>query len=548
MDGGAPTTRSINIHTVTHVSNQQVSRLSPFETSSVFDEHLLTPVSSAASPELQQRSCKQSPFLHHRELTPCHQQPTPPHSTVMYSYPDYTTTTSSMPMQTAAVADAAAPHELLSYHLHGSPGHHGEQQQAPPPPPQSQPYFGSYSVSVPQEPVPEHYYLQGGTIDNPLGLLRADVSSSGGGSSFTHRALAPLAQASPSMAPTTMIHHHQQPAPPPQYSSRRELDMALPKLSSPPTHSRHTSLSLRRDPARKTKARRSNSSSNNNSSGNNRRDSSYSPPAQGQYQFGEEVMAAEGGGAGDNGPDEEVTLDDKTPADLRRLWDTRRKWLGKKGNGMWEDIMVEYLGEEGHSENKKTQVKAALQMKIHRMLLKHAEWPARDVSTSYPSSTFIFHPPTINAHSTLTSRDRMPPSFAPTSVTRKTGTTRFSACTRRRCPGNARLTSGSPSTSRRSSSSWASRRKSVTATPRLARESRSLRATRAVPPPPPPVLCAVFISSSTTTTTHPCRRQRPSGTTRECTIRPTGTTTTHKRPPLPCTTTRASRPPASPSG
>lgn len=81
----------------------------------------------------------------------------------------------------------------------------------------------------------------------------------------------------------------------------------------------------------------------------------------------------------DDGPDEEVTLDDKTPQDLRRLWDTRRKWLSKKGNGMWEDIMMEYYGEDHMTENKKTQVKAALQMKIHRMLLKHGKWPERDV-------------------------------------------------------------------------------------------------------------------------------------------------------------------------
>lgn len=87
----------------------------------------------------------------------------------------------------------------------------------------------------------------------------------------------------------------------------------------------------------------------------------------------------------DDGPDEEVTLDDNAPQELRRLWDTRRKYLGKKGNGMWEDIMLEFLGEEVASENKKTQVKAALQMKIHRMLLKHGKWPERDVrSTQLP--------------------------------------------------------------------------------------------------------------------------------------------------------------------
>lgn len=245
-----------------------------------------------------------------------------------------------MPMQTTV---AEAPHELLSY-LHNSPGH-----DDPPPPPQSQPYFGSYSVSVPQDPGSDHYYLHSGAIDNALGL---HVS----GNSYTHRPLAPITQAPSALA--SMLHQSH----PPQY--RRELGIPLAKMST--SQSRHASISVKREPGRKSKARK------------NRRES-LSPPnlaqqQQQQFRFGEEIMATE-----DDGPAEEVTLDEKTPAELRRLWDTRRKYLGKKGNGMWEDIMVEYLGEEPSSENKKTQVKAALQMKIHRMLLKHAKWPARDV-------------------------------------------------------------------------------------------------------------------------------------------------------------------------
>lgn len=83
----------------------------------------------------------------------------------------------------------------------------------------------------------------------------------------------------------------------------------------------------------------------------------------------------------DDGPYEDVTLDDKAPQDLQRLWNIRKKYLSRKGNGMWEDIMAEYYHDEQlASENKKTQLKAGLQMKIHRMLLKHGVWPQRDVS------------------------------------------------------------------------------------------------------------------------------------------------------------------------
>lgn len=301
----------------------------------------------------------------------------------MYSYPDFTTTSSSssMPMQTT-IADASP--DMMSY-INTSPGH----DEPPPPPPQPQPYFGSYSVSVPQDPSQDHYYLPNDAIDNPLGLLRADVSGSSAVShSYAHRSLAP--------SMPTMLHHHPSshaappPPPTPLSSYRRDVSMPLPKLS-PTTHTRQASASVRRDPARKAKARRNNSASSAAAQSASTRRDSYSPVAP---QQGEAGQAA----AVDDGPDEEVTLDDKTPADLRRLWDTRRKWLGKKGNGMWEDIMIEYMGEDGLSENKKTQVKAALQMKIHRMLLKHGQWPARDVSHNpapyelekhVPSDTFV---------------------------------------------------------------------------------------------------------------------------------------------------------------
>lgn len=320
----------------------------------------------------------------------------------MYSsYSDYGT--SSMPMQTTV---AESPHELLSsYHHHyGSPSqqhhhhqhhhhHHEDPQGQQPTPPQPQPYYGAFGVSADQAP-PEHYYLPPSTIDNPLGLLRADVS---GGSYTHHRALAPLAPLTPTAAPMATLLHPTAAAPPslssPHY--RRDMAMPLPRLTpSSHHHSRQSSLSLRRDPARKAKARRNNNSSNKNNNNNNNNDSSsrrnsFSPPPQTpppqqqqqqattgqQFCYGEGAMATE-----DGGPDSgEVTLDDKTPADSRRLWETRLKYLGKKGNGMWDDIMLDYLGKDFASENKKTQVKAALQMKIHRMLLKHGQWPAKDV-------------------------------------------------------------------------------------------------------------------------------------------------------------------------
>lgn len=367
-------------------TNRQVSQISPFGTSPVVDDNLLTPVSSAASPELQQRDCRQSPFQQ-EEPARCSQQPTPPHTTTaMYSYQDYihsaSQATSSMPLQATA---AGSSHDLMPY-LHHSPGH-----EEPPPPPQSAPYYGAYSVSVPPETT-DRYYLQNATIDGPMRLLQAEVN----GGSYTHRPLAPLAHAAPMS--TLLSPSNVQPY-------RREFQAPLPRLS--PTHSRHASIPPRRGSERKARMRR------------NRRESTR-PPTQQPVRFGEEVVAAV-----DDGPDEEVTLDDKTPADLRRLWDVRQKWLGKKGNGMWEDIMVEYHGDGQLSENKKTQVKAALQMKIHRMLLKHGKWPNRDVSRHSQHGI-----PTSLTHKKLIYRN--PHSCARTSAGKRTATARYSVSTRRR--------------------------------------------------------------------------------------------------------------------
>lgn len=330
----------------------------------------------------------------------------------MYSsYSDYGT--SSMPMQTTL---AEAPSELLSYHQHhyGSPGpqhhphqhhHQHEDPQAQPTPPQDQPYYGALSVAADQTPEP-YYHLAPSAIENPLGLLRADVSAAS--YNTHHRALAPLP---PTAAPMATLLHPAPPAPQPLPPSgpqyRREPGMPLPRLtpsshhhSHNRGHSRQSSISLRRDPARKAKARRNNISSTTNKnydgsgagSSNSRRSSLNPPPQQpapGEQQFrygeGPSNMATEDG-SGPADYSEEVTLDDKTPSELRRLWDTRRSHLGKKGNGMWDDIMEEYYGQDCRSENKKTQLKAALQMKIHRMLLKHGQWPAKDVRM--PSVTY----------------------------------------------------------------------------------------------------------------------------------------------------------------
>lgn len=299
----------------------------------------------------------------------------------MYSYPDYLsgTTQASSPMAIQSSV-TQAPHDMLNSYLQHSPGH-----EDPLPPPQAHPYFGHYSastVSVGQEPdgLPSYQnYLTSAMNDGSYGLMERpslpDINSGGGGGSYTHRPLAPNthAHATP-MAPIL-----QQPPPEP---FRRDL-IPISRLSPQSYSPRGAPVMVKRHPSRKPRARKG---------GGVKREQSTSPTL--AQTFG--TLGGGGGGGGDgsgNGvglglgvdpdaPVEEVTLDDKTPDDLRRLWEIRKKWCKKKGHGMWEDIVREYKGAEaeGLSDDKKTQIKANLQMKVHRGVLKHGSWPESDVS------------------------------------------------------------------------------------------------------------------------------------------------------------------------
>ncbi|KAH8749127.1 hypothetical protein F5883DRAFT_652904 [Diaporthe sp. PMI_573] len=96
----------------------------------------------------------------------------------------------------------------------------------------------------------------------------------------------------------------------------------------------------------------------------------------------DELIRGDAGRSGEtNVAAEEVYLDDKAPAELRRLWTIRQTWFANKGHSMWENIIRDYLGPEttnALSEDKRTQVKASLQMKLHRGILRHGVWPARN--------------------------------------------------------------------------------------------------------------------------------------------------------------------------
>lgn len=218
------------------------------------------------------------------------------------------------------------------------------------PPPQPKLYLGAFGASnVSVAPEPDSYpgYLHHSGMDSSLGLLRADVNAG----SYTHRPLAPSAMTqAPSMP--SLLHHS-----PADVDHYRQIP--LPRLS-PAAHPGRSQSTNKRDPQRKARRRRA------------------TPPMQTMYPINEALAP---GMMEDDGPDGEVTLDDKAPQELQRLWDIRKKYLSRKGNGMWEDIMAEYYNDDHMtSENKKTQLKAGLQMKIHRMLLKHGVWPQRDVS------------------------------------------------------------------------------------------------------------------------------------------------------------------------
>ncbi|KUI70956.1 hypothetical protein VM1G_05844 [Cytospora mali] len=327
------------------------STVSHFSPPTIVDDNLLTPVSSAASPPLQHRQSKiQSPY-HQQQDSSCSQQPTPPNTSTMYPYPDYLggTTQASSPMA-VQTAVTQAPHDML--YLHHSPGH-----EDPLPPPQANPYFGHYSassVSVGQEQdgiSSYSNYLNNAMHDNSYGMMERP-SLPDIGNSYTHRPLAPSTH-------THMATILQQPQPGPY---RRDL-MPISRLS-PTNFTRAPPVVVKRHPTRKPRVRGKVV----------KREQSSSPPL--SQGFG-----LDGSGRADpDTPAEEVTLDEKTPDDLKRLWDIRRKWQKKKGHGMWEDIVREFTGPEADnlSDDKKTQLKANLQMRVHRGVMKYGSWPESD--------------------------------------------------------------------------------------------------------------------------------------------------------------------------
>lgn len=268
----------------------------------------------------------------------------------MYPYSDYVNSTSqaSSPMAVPATV-TQAPHDILGPYIQNSPGHEDSI------PPQPAPYFGHYSassVSVGTEPDGmTSYYMQDVMNDSSYGLMRGTGLPDINSGSYTHRPLAP-----------NML---QQPH---QGQYRRDV-LPISRLS-PASYGRPPPVQVKRHPSRKPSARKARV----------KKEQSSSPPTIPQaFRFED---AGRGSEAAE--PEEEVDLDQKTPADLRRLWSIRQKWFNKKGHGMWENIIRDFLGPEeadALSEDKKTQVKANLQMKIHRGVLRHGKWPACDVST-----------------------------------------------------------------------------------------------------------------------------------------------------------------------
>lgn len=342
-------------HTRTSLAHnyQQVSAFD--QPTVVDDDNLLTPVSSAASPPLHQRSKVQSPYHQPQDSPQCPQQPTPPNTSTMYPYSDYVNSTSqaSSPMAVQATVTQAS-HDILGPYIHNSPGHEDSI-----PPPQPAPYFGHYSASSvsvgPEADGMPSYYMHDVMNDNSYGLIRGTGLPDINGGSYTHRPLAP-----------NML---QQQPPPGQY--RRDV-LPISRLS-PSSYGRPSPVQVKRHPSRKPSARKARV----------KKEQSSSPPTIPQaFRFDDAGRGVEA-----VAPEEDVELDQKTPADLRRLWSIRQKWFSRKGHGMWENIIRDFLGPEeadALSEDKKTQVKANLQMKIHRGVLRHGEWPARDVSTHLP--------------------------------------------------------------------------------------------------------------------------------------------------------------------
>lgn len=348
---------------------------------------------------MQQRPSKLRTYQ--QDTAPGSQQPTPPNTSTMYNHYGYdinSSSQSSSPMNVQTQV-SEAPYDINSNsYMHHSP------QDDPLPPPQNNPYYGHYSasnVSVPNDtdhvhglPPYQGFAPSGLGLDSPYGMMRHQSMHDSLNGSYPHRTLAPANHAPMAIAPLL----HAQPNPS-QYHRRESAgNMLIPR--APYQQQRRSPTVAKRSTQRK-KAARSRSVTI-------KKETPHSPQS---MQTSTSQDGSMGQGEGDLDDSEMMTLDDKTPADDRVLWNLRMKYRRVKGKGMWDNIIRDWDQILDEKARKEGVAKPTLQMKITRMVGRNGVWPEREVSLlSCPCPFCVLsllarhHPPLHKPRNTLHSR------------------------------------------------------------------------------------------------------------------------------------------------
>ncbi|KAK5663568.1 hypothetical protein OQA88_3999 [Cercophora sp. LCS_1] len=340
---GAYTTPELDPYSAT-------SGVSSFNYPAAADPSLLTPVSSAASPPLQQRpATKVMRSYHHAQATASGAQiPTPPNTSKMYYASNYDMGSSSQgssPMTVHPQVTEASQFDMAPYMAHSSPGNqHPSSPKAEVPPP-IDPYLGHFTVSganddvtqhgfhgyhqfpevdpelIPRHQHPGHFHIPAPHLDNRLSPNGVQAS----------------------ILPQS--HHTQyRQEPPPGVGDLRGSPMIVYPAQAPPSKKR---------PAKR---------------------SPSFPNKRPRTPKGSTRLGSMDGGFEDDKDMEELTLRDDAPEDDKYLFQLRKEFLSEKGKGMWEEMKAKYS--ENHQGNWE---KAALQMKVSRAVAKFGVWPKREI-------------------------------------------------------------------------------------------------------------------------------------------------------------------------
>ncbi|KAK4672475.1 hypothetical protein QC763_103420 [Podospora pseudopauciseta] len=326
-----------------------ISGVSSFNYPAAADSTLLTPVSGAGSPPLQQRATSKPPMrnYHSQSAIPGPQVPTPPNSSKMY-YSGYDVNNSSQGSSPMTVHPAATEGGHFDMYMAHSPpmSHHPSSPKSEVPPP-IDPYLGSYNVSA----------NNGEIIHQPFQEYHAfnvDVGPSGpylGQPPHMHHRMPSNGGHAPVLAQPNPSHFR--PDTTPRIGGIEDLRDPSVLLGGYPSHA---ALS----PGRRLQQRKKPSPA---------RKPARTPKS--TPQIGSESGA---NGQLDDGDQDELTLRDDAPDDDKYLFQLRKEFISEKGKGMWEEMKAKYS--EKHQGNWE---KAALQMKVSRAVAKYGVWPKREI-------------------------------------------------------------------------------------------------------------------------------------------------------------------------